>query len=168
MDLELPDDRLASSAVAVLEALPSQIDLPPSLIRQIRNFALIGVVSTLAYVLLYAWLRGPLNAQAANALSLVLTAIGNTAANRRLTFGVSGRGSLVRHHAAGLIAFGAALLITTVSVTGLQIAVPNAGRALELVVLVGANGAATIIRFILLRFWIAPPEPVSAKGPAAS
>ena len=46
-------------------------------------------------------LRGPLGAGGANALALALTAVGNTAANRRLTFGVRGRAGLVRHHALG-------------------------------------------------------------------
>ena len=38
---------------------------------------------------------------AANASALALTAVGNTAANRRFTFGVRGRAGLVRQHAHG-------------------------------------------------------------------
>ena len=49
-------------------------------------------LSTLAYLLLYVLLRAPLGAQAANCVALLLTAVANTAANRRLTFGVRGRG----------------------------------------------------------------------------
>ena len=45
----------------------------------------------MAYVLLYLLLRGVLAAQAANALSLLLTAVANTAVNRRVTFGIRGR-----------------------------------------------------------------------------
>ena len=47
------------------------------------------MASTLAYLLLYLLLRTGLGAQPANLLALLLTAVGNTAANRRLTFGVT-------------------------------------------------------------------------------
>ena len=49
----------------------------------------------------------------ANLIALLLTAIGNTAANRRFTFGVGGRGNVARHHVEGLIVFGIALAITS-------------------------------------------------------
>ena len=51
----------------------------------------IGVASTVAYIALYLLLRGALPAQLANALSLLATTVGNTAANRRCTFGIRGR-----------------------------------------------------------------------------
>ena len=57
----------------------------------VARFMGIGVLSTLAYALLFLLLRGPLGAGGANALALALTAVANTAANRRLTFGVRGR-----------------------------------------------------------------------------
>ena len=46
-------------------------------------------------------LHGALGAAGANAVALAITAVANTAANRRLTFGVRGREGLVRHHARG-------------------------------------------------------------------
>ena len=51
---------------------------------QLSRFVLVGVASTVAYVLLYLLLRDVLAAQAANALSLLITAVANTAVNRRL------------------------------------------------------------------------------------
>ena len=90
----------------------------------------------------------------ANAFALVLTAVGNTAANRRLTFEVRGRDGLARHHLAGLSAFAIALAITSASIGLLQAVVPQPGRVLELAVLVGANVVATVVRFFLLRSWI--------------
>ena len=59
---------------------------------QLARFIVVGVASTAAYVVLYLLLRAVMAAQAANALSLLITAIANTAANRRLTFGIRGRG----------------------------------------------------------------------------
>ena len=48
-------------------------------------------------------------AQAANLLALLVTAVANTAANRRFTFGVRGRGSAARHQLQGLAVFGLGL-----------------------------------------------------------
>ena len=73
----------------------------------------VGVASTAAYVLLFMLMHGWLGAQAANLIALLVTAIGNTAANRRFTFGVGGRANAARHHVEGLIVFGIALAITS-------------------------------------------------------
>jgi len=126
-----------------------------SVMTQARRFAAIGVVSTLAYAGLYALLRGVASPPLANAVALTATAVGNTAANRRLTFGVRGRGSLGRHHLAGLLAHGVALSITTPAAALLAVLAPQAGRPVELAVLIAANTLATIARFVLLRSWIA-------------
>ena len=59
---------------------------------QVAMFGLVGIASTRGVRRqLYLLLRGWTGAWTANALALLLTAIGNTAANRRLTFGVRGR-----------------------------------------------------------------------------
>ena len=64
---------------------------PGSLFRQAVRFGAIGVASTAAYLLLFMLMQGWAGAQAANLIALLVTAIGNTAANRRFTFGVGGR-----------------------------------------------------------------------------
>jgi putative flippase GtrA len=118
------------------------------------RFAAIGVVSTLAYTLLYVLFRMALPAQAANALALLVTAIGNTAANRRLTFAIRGAGSRIRHQAQGLVVFGVALAVTSFALFGLHALASAPSRALELAVLVAANLVATVLRFVLLRSWV--------------
>ena len=128
-------------------------------LRQAGTFAAIGVVSTLAYVALYALLRPAVPAELANAAGLLATAIGNTAANRRLTFSIRGRAGLARDHAAGLLALGAALAITSASLAVLQVAAPGAPQAIEVAVLVAANAAATLVRFLLLREAFHPGRP---------
>ena len=138
----------------------------PGAIRQVASFAVIGTASTLAYVAIYAWLRAAMPAEAANALALLATAVGNTAANRRLTFAVRGRRNLARDHAAGLIALGAALLLTSSSIALMDVLVPNRGRVLEVGVLVGANAAATLVRFLLLRLAIERPATSEPWAPA--
>ena len=127
------------------------LSIPAESARRLITFGAIGAASTLAYVVLYAWLRQAVSAGAANAAALLVTALGNTAANRRLTFDVRGRSGLARDHAAGLAALGAALAITSASLGLLDFLEPHHGRTSELVVLVAANGAATVARFLLLR-----------------
>ncbi|MGH3151729.1 MAG: glycosyltransferase [Streptosporangiaceae bacterium] len=120
------------------------------LLLQMVSFAVVGVASTVAYVLLYLLLRGVMPAQAANVLSLLVTAVANTAANRRLTFGISGRLNAARHQVKGLIAFGIGLALTS----GALAALHSPSRGLEISVLVAANLVATVIRFVLYRTWV--------------
>ena len=134
---------------------------------QLARFAAIGVVSTAAYVGLYAALRNVWPAGAANAVALLITAVGNTAANRRMTFEVRGREGLARHHAAGIIALAAALALTSGSLGILDAIAPHRGRLAEIAVLVAANAAATLVRFVLLRTAIAGPGRAGAPSAPA-
>jgi putative flippase GtrA len=118
---------------------------------QVASFAVVGIASTIAYVLLYLLLRGVMSAQPANVASLLVTAVANTAANRRLTFGISGRRHAARHQVKGLIAFGIGLALTSGALAALP---AHTGRGLEVSVLVAANLVATVIRFVLYRTWV--------------
>jgi putative flippase GtrA len=112
------------------------------------RFVGIGVISTLAYALLFLILAGPLGSSLANAVSLVLTAVANTAANRRLTFGVRGRQALLRHHVGGLAMFALQLAMTDAALALLHSADPHSARALELTVLLVASFCATATRYV--------------------
>jgi putative flippase GtrA len=142
--------------------------------RQLARFLAVGVASTLAYVLLYLGLRTALPAQPANAVSLLATAVLNTAVNRRFTFGIRGRPDLARHQAQGLLAFGAGLALTSPALAALHAVVSRPARAAEVTVLVGANLAATVIRFLIYRHWVfrerrsAPGTHPAASAPALS
>ena len=133
---------------------------PRSLLRQVVRFGTIGVASTLAYLLLFMMMHAALGAQTANLIALLITAIANTAANRRFTFGVRGGGaaSATRHQFEGLIVFGIALTITSGALAGLHAFAPHAHHLLELSVLVAANLVATAVRFVLLRGWVFHPQ----------
>src|SRR6266566_3639458 len=121
---------------------------------QIARFTVIGVASTFAYVVLFLLLRGVMSAQAANVISLLVTAVANTAANRRLTFGISGRSKAARHQVKGLIAFGVGLALTSGALTALHAGSDHPGRVAEVSVLIAANLLATVIRFLLYRHWV--------------
>ena len=143
------------------------LGLPRRLVRQLVRFGAIGVASTLAYVVLYALLRDPVGAYAANVLALVTTAVGNTAANRRLTFGIRGSAGAAADHVQGLIVFGLGLGLTTGALAALHAGVPGADHTVELLVLVVANAVATLLRFVAYRLWIFhDDEPIHEGAPA--
>jgi putative flippase GtrA len=146
---------------------PLAAGVPAGLGRQVTRFVAIGVASTLAYLALYAALRTTVPAQTANLIALLATAIGNTALNRRVTFGVRGAHRAIRHHLQGLaiVAFG--LGMTSGSLILLAAVTHRPGRPLELAVLTVANLAATILRFLLLRGWVfrAGRQSTTVSGP---
>jgi len=133
---------------------PGGPSAPGRLASQLARFIMVGVASTVAYVLLYLLLRGSMAAQAANAISLLVTAVANTAVNRRVTFGIRGRAHAAHHQARGLIAFGIGLALTSGALAVLHAASARPGRATEVAVLILANLVATVVRFGLYRSWV--------------
>jgi glycosyltransferase involved in cell wall biosynthesis len=157
--IEDPDSRVDILATAIEDlrgvwrlATGRRVEASPARLRgQLVRFAGIGVTSTLAYAALYWILRGFLPPIASNTAALVVTAIANTAANRRLTFGVRGAQGLLRDHAGGLVAFAVALVLTNGAIGAMQLVKPAPSLALEIATLSAANVCATIVRFLLLR-----------------
>jgi putative flippase GtrA len=133
--------------------LPAGGVVPVGLGGQLARFAAVGVVSTAVYLLLFALLRTGVDAQVANGVALLATAVANTAANRRLTFGIVGRRHAGRHHAQGLFVFGLGLALTSGCLALLAAVTSTPARGVELAVVTGANLAATVLRFVLLRLW---------------
>lgn len=126
----------------------------PSFFGQVIRFGLVGAVSTVAFALLFLLFQATFDAQEANFLALLLTAIGNTAANRRFTFGIRGPTRLFTQQFQGLVVFALAWIITSSSLVVLHAASPDAGPNMELLVLTAANVLATLMRFVLLRLWV--------------
>lgn len=126
------------------------------LLAQVRllRFAAVGVLSTLAYALLFLLLREPVGPAWANGLALAVTAVGNTQANRRFTFGIQGREELVRHQAGGAVVFVLTLALTSAALAAMHGIDPDPPRAIELGGLVAASVAATVSRFVALRTWV--------------
>ena len=142
--------------------------VPGSLARQLVGFCAVGALSTLLYLLLYSAFRLGGGPQTANAGALLLSAIANTAANRRLTFGVRGRDRAVRHQAQGLVVFAIGLALTSGSLAALDAAAGDASHGTELAVLIAANLAATVLRFLLFRAWVFPDRRgAPARGEAS-
>jgi glycosyltransferase involved in cell wall biosynthesis len=132
------------------------------------RFLAIGVVSTIAYAILYLLLRPELGAAVANVAALAVTAVGNTQANRRWSFRVKGRENLVRHHLQGGAVFVLTVLLTSGALGALHLVDPSPGHLVELVALVAASVLATVSRYLALRFWVfgraAPADPSGPGG----
>ncbi|MDA8436264.1 MAG: bifunctional glycosyltransferase family 2/GtrA family protein [Actinomycetales bacterium] len=160
--------RAMASGRLPVTALPAYAgpDVPRGLTTQLVRFAAVGVASTLAYLTLYLVLRGPLGAQGANFAALILTAVANTAVNRRVTFGVRGATDRFRHQLQGLVVFAVGLALTAGSLALLHSAAPDPQRWVEVTVLVAANVTATLVRFLLLRSWVFPRGAAAAPIPA--
>lgn len=152
------------SIYAELGRRPFEQPRTASFFGQVVRFGAIGVLSTAAYALLYLVFQLGMSAQSANFLALLVTAVANTAANRRFTFGVHGRSGAVTHQFQGLVVFGIAWLITSGSLVGLHAIDPSASAQAQLIVLTGANLFATLVRFVLLRLWVFRQQ----RRPAAS
>jgi putative flippase GtrA len=133
---------------------PLEAPRTPSFFGQVVRFGAVGIASTAAYAALYLLLQLVLPGQLANFVALLLTAIANTAANRRFTFGVQGRRGVVRHQFQGLIVFGVAWAITAGSLALLHALRPDASAFHALLVLTAANLVATLVRFVLFRLWV--------------
>jgi len=71
---------------------------------------------------------------------------------------------MARDHAAGLLALAAALAITTAALAVLDVVAPGAPQAVEVVILVAANGAATLVRFLVLRAALERRRPRAARA----
>jgi putative flippase GtrA len=141
-----------------------------SLFGQLVRFGTIGVASTLAYLVLFYLCRNLMDPQLANLLALLTTAVANTAANRRFTFGIAGNSDVARHHFEGLLVFGIGLALTSGALALVHSGALPGGttpdRWLELVTVTAANLAATAVKFLLFRLWVFRRRPVPANAPA--
>ena len=146
-----PDSRvdIVSTALADLRGVARLAMATP-----VARFVAIGVVSTLAYALLFLVLAGAVGSAVGSAVALALTAVGNTAANRRLTFGIRGRDGLARQQAAGFLVFVLALGLTNGALSVLHDLDAHAPRLLEAAVLVLATLASTVTRYVALSSWV--------------
>ncbi|MFT4122566.1 MAG: bifunctional glycosyltransferase family 2/GtrA family protein [Microbacteriaceae bacterium] len=173
LGLALERDRIPLVELgAVLVERPTVQPADIGLLGQLVRFGAVGVASTVAFALVYLLFALLVPNQLADFLALLVTTVANTAANRRLTFGVRGRRRALVHQLQGLLVFGIAWAVTSTSLVVLGRFAPEAGALAEVAVLTFANLLATAIRFALLRLWVfrrETEEPlVGARLPSAA
>ncbi len=125
---------------------------------QLVMFAIIGIVSTAIYSLIYLTIRDFVPALVSNTIALTFTAILNTALNRRFTFGIRGPGNRLRQQLEAGVAFLVALLISTSILIFQQEFFPQEKQWFEVVAVLTGGIVSTIFRFLLLREWVFNPK----------
>ncbi len=141
-------------------------DLPATL----ASFVRIGVASTLAYLVLFFVLAGTLGRFGADALALAVCTAANTAGHGRYTFARRGKPSR-----RNLVLGGMAVFSTSVTVTFLMLGLVDWAGVTSWWLLAGllvlANAAAALVRFVVLRSWMfrtartSPPPDVAQASP---
>lgn len=123
--------------------------------RRVFAFAVVGVLSTVVHLGLFAGLRSLfLSAQVANVLALVVATIFNTAANRRWTFQVRGKAGALRHQVQGFLVFGLTLGLTASGLGLLHALVAVSPTWLETLTVAAATSVATVVKYVLMRTWM--------------
>ena len=115
---------------------------------------MIGVLSTIAYALIYLGLRGIMSPGQANAISLAITAVANTAANRRWTFGLRGPDRMLRQYLMGGLVYLLTLGLTSGALVVMHGIDPDPARAVEVGTLILASIAATVTRYVALKTFV--------------
>ena len=135
-----------SPADAVAPASPR-----PGTVSLVARFAGIGVVSTVAYVILFLALQGSLGRYGANAVALTLCTAANTFAHARL----AGRGARPSRRDAWV--GGLTVLVTILGLTSAALALADvvapSSRPAEVLALVLATAAAAFVRFVVVHAW---------------
>jgi glycosyltransferase involved in cell wall biosynthesis len=121
---------------------------------ELARFAVIGVIMTIGYALLYLMLRQWLSGPLANVLALGITTPLNTQLNRIYTFGVRGRAGLLRQHVGGALVYLLTLALTEGALRALYALAPQTTHLTEVIVLICASVVATLSRYVALRSWV--------------
>lgn len=129
---------------------------PRRLKSQLLRFAGIGVASTALNLLLFALLDQVMGRQVANLVALVLCTVLNTAANRFFTFGVRGSQGHLRVQLQSLALLAVTWVATALGLVMLHHLAPGASTGWATLTVAAGNAIATVVRFVLLRRWMAP------------
>jgi putative flippase GtrA len=120
--------------------------------HELARYASVGVLSTVAYLVLFLFLRGSFGMFAANTLAAAVTATANTAGHTLFTYraarGVQFRQAL----AVGAFSFAVGIGLTTATLAATYLIGRTSEAAEGSAILVGIL-AASAVRFVLLREW---------------
>ena len=119
----------------------------------LRRFAGVGIVSTVAYVVLFVLFRRVAGDYLANLVALLVCTAANSVAHSRFTFGAQPAIGYRRALVGAVAVFSTSLALTSVALAGVNLVLPTSVTA-EVVALVAASGVAALCRFVLLRAWV--------------
>lgn len=125
--------------------------------REIWRFAGVGAASTVLHLGLFAVLGAAgMALQAANLLALLAGTVFNTAANRRWTFGATGRDGALGLQLQGLGIFALTWAFGAAAIAILGVVAPQAPTLVATAVVALAGAAATLAKFALFRSRLRP------------
>ncbi|MGO8864529.1 MAG: glycosyltransferase [Acidimicrobiales bacterium] len=124
--------------------------------EQLLRFAGVGVVSFLAYLLLFIALRPTLGNFGANAVALAVCTLPNLAVHKELARRMQGPAPRGRFAGVAAGLFATSLVLTSLALVGVYAVAPSSLPVALLAVIV-ANGVAAILRFAALRAWVFRP-----------
>jgi putative flippase GtrA len=133
---------------AVLTSPPARLD------AQLAKFAVVGAGSTVVHLGLFAALHQAVGAQPANLTALVLATLGNTAINRRWTFGVTDSARRTRQHVQALLVFALAWALSAFALWVVPHVWPLPSTGLKTLAVAASMALSTLVRFVLMRTWI--------------
>lgn len=122
-------------------------------LAQLTRFAAVGGSSSVLYVAVFFVLHSN-NPIVANAVGAAASTVLANELHRRLTFHAADRVGwfTAQWEGGGLALIG--LGATTATITGLDVALPDAGAALSAAILVGVTAIVGGLRFLALRGWV--------------
>ena len=121
---------------------------------QLLKFAVVGAASTVTHLGLFAALHQVVSAQPANLTALVLATIGNTAVNRRWTFGVRGATRRGRQHLQALVVFALGWALSASALWALPHVWQDPSTVVSTIAVGASMALSTLVRFVLMRVWI--------------
>jgi len=134
-------------------AEPRPLPTEPHHSGELGRYTGVGVVSTLAYLVLYLLLRHSVGVYGANALALALCTIGNTAAHIRFTFVPKTTARRRQAVIAGVVGFATGVAFTSLGL-GIGQLVGATSPAAEAAAIIMGTLAAAVVRFVLLQAWV--------------
>jgi putative flippase GtrA len=130
-----------------------------SRLRNLVAFGAVGLAATMITLVLYTVFRAWWPPLAANLVSVIISTLFNTEANRRFTFRTRPR-SLAVAHVQAFVVSGLYLGFTSGALLLLAALVAAPPRWAELLVLLAASVLGTLGRFVLLSAWVFRARPV--------
>ncbi|MFM2078088.1 MAG: hypothetical protein RJA49_1978, partial [Actinomycetota bacterium] len=120
--------------------------------RHLVGFAFVGVISTIACLVLFLLLRDPLGTIWANLVAFTLTSVVNIWANRRYTFGHRGRSDRGQQYVGAAVVWAVGAALSTAALALVLAADGSLGA--EVLALLAVWTVMAVVRFTLLRSWV--------------
>ncbi|MFI7639316.1 glycosyltransferase [Nonomuraea sp. NPDC049400] len=120
---------------------------------RLARLAVVGVLSTITYLLLFLILRAVTPAMAANAIALLGTAVLGTAVNRRFPLGIRGIQYATHHQLEAAGDFLIRVVLSSAVILAFQVFAPAVAATIEALAVCAVVAVAPLLRFLLIRPW---------------